>query len=112
MFDDEHGVAEIAERFEDVDEPLRIARMQADGRLVENVECADEMRTERSRELNALRFAAGQRRGQSLEREVVEADFVEKLQARTNFVQNFVRDFRLRRRELVACQRRRALLLR
>ena len=100
VFDDEHGVAEIAQGFEDVDEALRIARMQADGRLVENVERADEMRAERSRELDALRFAAGKRRGEALEREVVEADFVEKLQARANFVENFVGDFRLRRREL------------
>ncbi len=100
MFDDEHGVAQVAERFEDVDEALRVARMQADRRLIENVERADEVRAERRGELNALRFAARKRRGKALERQVVEADFVEKLQARTDFVQNFVGDFCLRGREL------------
>ena len=97
VLDDEHGVAQVAKRFEDVDQALGVARMQADRRLIENVERADEMRTERRGELDALRFAAGKRGGQTVERQVIEADFVEKLQARADFVQNFVGDFGLRR---------------
>ena len=97
MLDDENGVAEIAQRFEDVDQALGVARMQANGRLVEDIERADEMRAERRGELDALGFAAGKRGGEAVEREVVEADFVEELQARANFVENFVGDFCLRR---------------
>ena len=40
MLDDEDGVAEVAEVFEDADELGGIARMQADGWLVEHVERA------------------------------------------------------------------------
>src|SRR5258708_22954115 len=80
MLDDEDGVSEIAEGLENINEPLRVARMQADGRLVEHVERAHQMRTERRGERNPLGFSAGERGGQTLESKVVEADFLEKLQ--------------------------------
>src|SRR5260370_6590232 len=54
VLDDEHRIPQIAERLEDIDEPLRVAGMQADGRFIKHVECANEMRTERCRELNPL----------------------------------------------------------
>ncbi len=96
VLDDQNRVAEVAQRFEDVDQALGVARMQTDRRLVEHVERADEMRAERRGELDALGFAAGERGGEAVEREVVEADFVEELEARANFVEDFVGDFRLR----------------
>src|SRR5258708_28464194 len=95
VLDNEHGIDEIAERFENVDEPLRVAGMETDGRFVEDVERADEMRTERSCELNALRFSAGERGGQAVQREVVETHLIKKLQARANFFQDSVRDFQV-----------------
>ena len=54
VFHDQHGVSQIAERFENINEPLRVARMQTDGRFIEHVECANQMRTERSCELDSL----------------------------------------------------------
>ena len=56
------------------DQPLVVARVQADRRLVEHVERADQRRAERRREVDALRFAARERRRQPVERQVVEAD--------------------------------------
>ena len=38
MLDHEHGVAEIAQRFQRLQQALVVAMMQADGRLVEDVE--------------------------------------------------------------------------
>src|SRR6266581_6129448 len=95
VFDNQHSIAQIAERLENVDEPLRVAGMETDGRFVENVERADEMRTERSCKLNALRFSAGERGGQAVQREVVETHLIKKLQARANFFQDSVRDFQV-----------------
>ena len=46
VLDDEDGVAEIAQLFQDVDEARGVARVQADGGLVEHVERADEARAE------------------------------------------------------------------
>src|SRR5208337_5374380 len=90
MLDDEDGVAEVAKTFQNVDEALRVARVQADGGLVQDVECADEMRTQRRGQLDALRFSSRESGGQAVEGEVVEADFVEKLQAGANLFQDFI----------------------
>src|SRR6266481_798761 len=95
MLDDEDGVSEIAEGLENVDEPLRVARMEADRRLVEHVERTYKMRTERRGELNPLGFSAGERGSQTVESKVVEADFVEELQTCTNFFENLVRDLQV-----------------
>ncbi len=62
------------------------------------------MRTKRSGQLDALRFTARKCGGEAIKREVIEADFIEELQAGANLFQNFVGDFCLRRRELQAAK--------
>ena len=69
-----HGVALVAQLLQDGDQPLVVARMQADRRLVEHVERVHQRRPERRRQVDALRLAARQRRRQAIERQVVEAD--------------------------------------
>ena len=59
---------------ERVEQPLVVARVQADRRLVENVEHADQAAADLAGQADALRFAAGERRGRAVEREVFEAD--------------------------------------
>ena len=56
VLDDEDGVALIAQLPQDVDQPLVVARVQADRRLVEHVERADQRRAERRRQVDALRL--------------------------------------------------------
>ena len=109
VLDDQDGVAQIAQALENFDQAMRVARMQADGRLVEHVERADQMRAERSGQLDALRFAAGKRGGEAVEREVIEADFVEEAQALANFFEDFVGDGGLLRRRASASRRTAAL---
>ena len=94
VFDDDHGVALIAELPKDRDQPLVVARVQADRRLVEHVERADQRRTERRREVDALRLAARQRRRQPIERQVVEADVAQEAEPALNLVQHLVGDRR------------------
>ena len=62
VLDDEDGVAEVAEARRRLDEPRVVARVQADGGLVENVEDADERGADLRREANALALAARERR--------------------------------------------------
>ncbi len=88
VLDDEDGVAEVAEVVEDADELGGIAGVQADRRLVEHVKRAHELRAERGCQLDALRFAARERGGEAVEREVVEADGVEEVQALLDLVQD------------------------
>src|SRR5271170_6919172 len=99
---DEDGVAEVAEVVEDADELGSVARVQADGWLIEDVERAYELRSERGGELDALRFSSGERGGEAVEREVVEADGIEEVQALLNLVQDASGDLFLHGRE---CER-------
>ncbi len=96
VLDDEDGVAEIAQGFQDVDEALGVSRMKADGWFIENVERADEMRPERSGKLDALRFAARKCGGEAIEGQVVKTDFIEELQASADLFQDSFGDFALR----------------
>ena len=95
MLDDEDGVAEVAEGVEDADELGGVAGVQADGGLVEDVEGADETAAERCGELDALGFAAGEGGAEAIEGEVVEADFVEEVDALADFFEDFAGDFHL-----------------
>ena len=90
VLDDEDGVALIAQLPEDGDQPQVVARVQADRRLVEHVQRADQRRAERRRQVDALRFAARQRRRQPIERQVVEADVAQERQPAPDFLQHLV----------------------
>ena len=68
MFDHQQRVAEIAQTFQDFDQAVRIAGMQAYGGFVQHIQSADE--------LDALGLSAGERGGQAIERKIIEADFV------------------------------------
>src|SRR5947208_9836973 len=70
--------------------------MQANGRFIQYVKSADQVRAERGRKLNALRFTARERGREAVEREVVQTHFIQKLQARAYLFEDFVCDFQLR----------------
>ncbi len=77
VLDDEHGVAEVAQPLERADQPVVVALVEPDRRLVEDVEDADELRADLRREAEPLRFAAGERQRRAVERQVADADVVE-----------------------------------
>ena len=73
VLDDEHGVAEVAEAHERVDEAAVVALVEPDRRLVEHVQHADQAGADLAGQADALGLAAGQRAGRAGQREVVEA---------------------------------------
>ena len=85
---DDHGVAEVAKALQRAKQPLVVALVQADARLVENVEHAHEPRPDLGCQADALHLAAGERRGAAPQREVVEADVAEEAQAVTHFLED------------------------
>ena len=85
-------VAEIAQFFEDADQAAGVAAVQSDGRLVEHVAGAHQARAEAGRELDALRFAAGERGGEAVERQVLQADVVQEFQPLADLDQDLVGD--------------------
>ena len=88
VLDDDHRVAEVAQADQRVDEALVVALVQADRRLVEHVEHADEAAADLGREPDALRLAAGERGRRAVEGEVVEADVEQELQPRVDLLQD------------------------
>ena len=77
VLDDDESVAEIAEPLHHADELADIARVQADGGLVEDEESAREARAEAGREIDALRLAAREGAGGTVEIEVAEPDLLQ-----------------------------------
>ena len=85
MFDDEEGVPFASEVFDGVDQNVVVARMQTDRRFVEYVADAPQVGAEFGGETDALRFASGEGRRASVEREVAEADALQKVQSGADF---------------------------
>ena len=100
VFDDKHGVAQIAQAFERVQQPVVVALVQADARLVQNIEHADERRADLRGEPDALRLAAAQRAALAIQREITKADVFQKAQPRADFLDDFGGDFLLKFRQL------------
>ena len=92
VLDDEERVALLRERGDGGEEHRVVARVQPDRRLIEHVAHAPQVRAELTREVDALRLAAGERRSAAPEREVVEPHFSEEREARADFGERVVRD--------------------
>ena len=67
VLDDNHGVTEVAQVLERVEQPAVVALVQADGRFVENVHHAGESRADLRGEADALCLAARERVGGTVE---------------------------------------------
>ena len=74
-------VALAGERVQRVEQYLVVARVQADGRLIEHVAHALQVAAQLRRQANALRLAAAQRRRAAIQREVAQADLCEEVEA-------------------------------
>ncbi len=92
VLDHQDRVAQIAQLVQNPNQPRRVSRVQPDRRLIEHIERAHQARSQRRRQLNALRFPARQRRRQPIQGQVVQADGVEKCQPLPNLLQNAPRN--------------------
>src|SRR5256712_5962873 len=100
VLDHQHGVAEVAQPPERVEQPAVVALMQADRGLVQDIEDADQARSDLRGETYALSFSARQRAGGPVQGQVVEADVGEEAQALADLLQHAPRDGRLPLAEL------------
>ena len=106
MLDDDHGVAEVAQVVERVEQAGIVALVQADRRLVEDVEHAGEAGADLRGEADALALAAGERAGGAGEGEVVEPDIDEECRRSRISLRMRVGDLVLLRRERLRAGRR------
>ena len=100
VLDDDDGVAQVAQPLQRGDEALVVALVQADGRLVQHVEDADEAAPDLAGQADALRLAARQRPGRAGQRQVVEPDVEEELHPLAHFLEHPVGDQVLAVRQL------------
>src|SRR5262249_7055024 len=100
VLDDDQRIAVGAQRLERIEQHAIVARVQTDGGLSEHVTHTLQVRAQLGREPDALRFAAGERRRGAIEREIAEADLVEKTQSRLELGEHIAGDFRIASTEL------------
>ena len=91
---DEHGVPQVAEPDQRVQEPAVVALVQADGGLVEDVQHAHEGRADLGGEPDALAFAAGEGGRAAVQRQVVESHVHHEPEALADLLQDALRDGR------------------
>ena len=92
VLDDEHGVAERLQPLQRRDQAVVVALVEADRRLVEDVEDADELRADLRREPEPLRLAARERLRGAVELEVADADVGEEGEALADLLHDPVAD--------------------
>ena len=94
MLDDDDRVADIGQMPQGADQPVVIALVEPDGRLVEDIAHADEAGTHLGRQPDALEFAARERARLPVERQVAEPDVIHETQARFDLFEHGGRDLR------------------
>ena len=92
VLDDEDGVAHVAQPFEARQQPGVVARVQADARLVENVQHADQAAADLPGQPDALGLAAGERRGGAVERQIMQTDVEQEAEPAADFLEQLAGD--------------------
>jgi hypothetical protein len=82
-----YGVPHVAQMPERREEAAVVTRVESDRGLVEDVDDAGQLRANLAREPDALRFPAGERRGETIERKIPEPDVSQEPQAVDDLLQ-------------------------
>src|ERR1700692_3711498 len=84
MLDDQHGVAQVAQRLQRLQQLFIVARVQANRGLVEHVEHAAKPGADLRGKAEGLPLATAQGRTRAVEREVSEAHMIEEAEPLLN----------------------------
>ena len=92
MLNDNQRIAQITQMLERFQQLAVIALVQTDARFVQNIQHACQPAAYLRCQTDALRFAAAERTGASVERQVIKAYVIEELQTRHNLLQHLMRN--------------------
>ena len=101
VLDHDHGVAEVAQPAQRVQEPRIVALMQPDRRLVEHIEHAGQPGADLRGKPDTLALAAGQRARRPRQCQIIEPDIDQKCEPRADLLEHAPGDFVLLGSELV-----------
>ena len=88
MFDDDDGVAKVAQAAERGEQAVIVLLVQADAGFVEDVEHARQAAADLAREADALALPAGQGAAGAVKVEIIEADIVEEAEPFVDFLED------------------------
>ena len=100
VFHHQHRVSHVAKGRQRIQQAVVIPRMQPDGRLVQNVQHAAELRANLRGQPDPLRFATRQRGRRTVQTQVVQADRLEELQPAPNLIHHSLGNRQIARRKL------------
>ncbi len=92
VLDDDQRVADVAQSLQRADQPLVVALVQADARLVEDVEHAHQAGADLRRQPDPLRLAAGKGVCRPIERQVIETDIDQEAEPLADLLQDLAGD--------------------
>ena len=92
VLDDDERVAEVTQLAQRAQQLFIVALVQADGRLVEDIQHAHERRADLRCKPDALALTAGERCRRARERQILQADTLQEMQPRAHLAQNTVGD--------------------
>ncbi len=95
VLDYDNGIAEVAQALEGCYQLAVVALVQADARLVKNIEHPDQRRADLGCQADALGFAPRERPGLSGQREVIQTDTDKKAEPLADFLEYFAGNSRL-----------------
>ncbi len=101
VLDDDQRVAQIAQPGEGRDQLGVVLLVQADRRLVEDVQHAHQRRSDLGRQPDALRLSAGQRRRRPIDGQVIEPDVDQEANPGTDLLEHLARDLALTLRQAI-----------
>ena len=100
MLDHQHGIAEVAQPLQRLQQPGIVALMQADGGLVQHIEHAGEAGADLGGQPDALALAAGERAGGAAQGQIFEPDAFQETQPLVDLLQDALGDLALLGRQL------------
>ncbi len=100
MLHDNHRVTDITQVPKGVQQPIVVALMQANRRFVEDIHDAHQTRADLASKANTLGFTARQGIRAAIQRQIVQANVDQELQAFADLLEDFVGDFATAPREL------------
>ena len=100
VLDHDDRIARIAQLLEAADQPLVVALVQTDGRLVENIKHVHQLRADLGRQADALALAARQRTRGTGQGEIAQSDFDEEAEPLADLLDDLLGDLPLLGREI------------